>query len=238
MSGRHRLPPNRWRRFLAAALVVSATAALAAALRTGLDPVYVAAPEPPSVEPTPPPPTTTSAPPTTTTPAPTPSTSPTPTPSTPPRGTVTTTVRPPPPKPTTRPPPPKPAPPPVRACPSSGFGGVRPHVARAGYHLAAKFGINPATIGGVRNNAIDRNGHPAGRALDVFVTRAKGDAVAAYALANRAALGIEYVLWRQRYNDGSGWEPMADRGSVTANHYTHIHINFRATPGTGVGVTC
>lgn len=228
MAGRHRLPNPPawyWRRAVAAVLVVAASGAVAGAVRSGVDPVYVAPAE--LDEPVPPSPL----------PVPVPSSVP-PTSSTtkPPPPPTTTTVQPPPKPPTTtaRPAPPKPKPPPVKACPSSGFGGVKPHVARAGFHLAARFGIVPTTIGGVRLGAIDRNGHPSGRALDIFVTRSQGDALAAYALANRAALGVQYVIFRQRYNDGSGWERMEDRGSPTANHQTHVHVNFRATPGTGL----
>lgn len=228
MGGRHRLPRTRrqFARQLAASTLLAGSVGFVGWIGlSDMDVVYVVPPEPVpeyTAAPTTPPPTPPATP--TPTPAPAPTTStprPTPTPS---RTPVT-------PKPTP-PPAPKPA---AKACPSTGFGGVKPWVARAGHHLAGRFGINLLTIGGVRLNAIDRNGHPAGRALDVFVSRSQGDALAAYALANRAALGIQYVIWRQRYNDGSGWEPMEDRGSPTANHQTHTHLNFRATsPGPGL----
>jgi hypothetical protein len=82
------------------------------------------------------------------------------------------------------------------------------------------------------------NGHhpTADRALDTLVSdaygsvpsddNALGDAHADFALANQAEFGIWYVIWRQRYNDGSGWEPMEDRGSITQNHYDHVHVSF------------
>ncbi|HUS27463.1 MAG TPA: hypothetical protein VMZ53_03110, partial [Kofleriaceae bacterium] len=65
--------------------------------------------------------------------------------------------------------------------------------------------------------------HPvASRAIDILVSdvygrvpsddNALGDAVAAFALAHQDPAGIMYVIWRQRYNDGSGWDPMEDRG--------------------------
>lgn len=53
--------------------------------------------------------------------------------------------------------------------------------------------------------------------------QAKGDAIAAYALS---LPGVEYVIWQQRYNDGSGWELMEDRGGITANHFDHVHVSF------------
>jgi hypothetical protein len=85
------------------------------------------------------------------------------------------------------------------------------------------------------------NGHSptASRALDILVSdvygkvptdgNKLGDTVAAYALAHQMDGAIMYVIWRQRYNDGSGWDPMEDRGSITQNHYDHVHVSFEAT---------
>jgi hypothetical protein len=53
-----------------------------------------------------------------------------------------------------------------------------------------------------------------------------GDRLAEFAVESRAAYRITYVIYRQRINLGSGWEPMEDRGSVTANHYDHVHVSF------------
>jgi hypothetical protein len=53
-----------------------------------------------------------------------------------------------------------------------------------------------------------------------------GDKVADYALANQAKFKIDYVIYRQRINFGQGWEPMEDRGSITQNHYDHVHVSF------------
>lgn len=83
--------------------------------------------------------------------------------------------------------------------------------------------------------------HPsAERAIDTLVSdafgqfpsddNALGDAHAEFALAHMADYGIWYVIWRQRYNDGSGWDPMEDRGSITQNHYDHVHVSFDETP--------
>ncbi len=46
----------------------------------------------------------------------------------------------------------------------------------------------------------------------VFVVGGKerGDRIAACALANREELGVDYVLWRDRANDGDGWERVSD----------------------------
>jgi hypothetical protein len=58
---------------------------------------------------------------------------------------------------------------------------------------------------------------------------ARGDAHAEFALSHMAEFGVMYVIWRQRYNDGSGWDPMEDRGSITQNHYDHVHVSFYET---------
>ncbi|GGM88180.1 hypothetical protein GCM10011609_26130 [Lentzea pudingi] len=103
--------------------------------------------------------------------------------------------------------------------------GVKPHVAQVGHHIAGKFGVDD--IGG----AAGRGGsgdHPTGLALDFMVDTATGNPLADYVLANRKAFGVTYVIWRQRYNDGSGWSVMEDRGSPTANHMDHVHVSFQA----------
>jgi hypothetical protein len=88
---------------------------------------------------------------------------------------------------------------------------------------------------------VTREGHhpTAARALDILVSdafgktptdnNALGDRVAAFALAHQTESGIWYAIWRQRYNDGTGWDPMADRGGITANHYDHVHVSFEET---------
>lgn len=54
-----------------------------------------------------------------------------------------------------------------------------------------------------------------------------GDEVAEYALANQAKFRIEYVIYRQRIHFGEGWEAMEDRGSITQNHFDHVHVSFK-----------
>ena len=81
--------------------------------------------------------------------------------------------------------------------------------------------------------------HPLGRACDfmldtggVMPTASSiqlGYDIAAWAQANASRLGIMYIIYRQRIWDvrmaSSGWVPMEDRGSITANHYDHVHIS-------------
>jgi hypothetical protein len=57
----------------------------------------------------------------------------------------------------------------------------------------------------------------------------RGYDIAAWAQANASRLGIMYIIYRQRIWDirmaSAGWVPMADRGSITANHFDHVHIS-------------
>jgi hypothetical protein len=90
--------------------------------------------------------------------------------------------------------------------------------------LANKFDIDD--IGGYRAGSKE---HGSGKALDLmtFGDVTKGNAIAGYLLANRKALGVQHVIWRQRINYGSGWKRMPDRGSATANHMDHVHVLFK-----------
>jgi hypothetical protein len=52
--------------------------------------------------------------------------------------------------------------------------------------------------------------------------------IASWAQANAPRLGIMYIIYRQKIWDirmSSGWVPMEDRGSITANHFDHVHIS-------------
>jgi len=52
------------------------------------------------------------------------------------------------------------------------------------------------------------------------------NSMADYIAGNLRSLGIRYVIWKQRINSGTGWRSMADRGSITQNHFDHVHITF------------
>ncbi|WP_040871856.1 hypothetical protein [Nocardia exalbida] len=125
-----------------------------------------------------------------------------------------------------------PPPPPSVPCPTE-LAGTRPHVARVGNMLKKTFGLTD--VGG----AVGRSDgdHGAGLALDLMTSdSARGDAIAEFVLANKQRFGVTYVIWRQRYNDGSGWSYLEDRGSPTANHYDHVHVSFEKAAE--VDVTC
>ncbi len=114
------------------------------------------------------------------------------------------------------------------------YGGVQPHVAFAGEEIERLFGRLPGGIGGVgsRPNASD---HPSGLALDFMTLQntALGDRIAGYLQQNAPRLLVKYLIWKQRINDGSGWDGMEDRGSVTANHFDHVHTSFLRAGQTG-----
>jgi hypothetical protein len=82
----------------------------------------------------------------------------------------------------------------------------------------------------------DPGEHGKGRACDFMISRGmatggeadRGDALAEYLIKNGSRLGVMYIIWKQRYYDirsGGGWDPMSDRGGVTANHYDHVHVS-------------
>jgi hypothetical protein len=93
-------------------------------------------------------------------------------------------------------------------------------------------GAGTVTIGGTRASATDPHGHPSGRALDYMVlsNAALGDAVVQYHLAHWNELGVEYVIWQQKIltSPTGTWQQMEDRGSATANHFDHVHVNYGA----------
>ena len=87
------------------------------------------------------------------------------------------------------------------------------------------------TIGGTRASAADPGGHPSGLALDYMCmsTPSLGDAIAQYHIAHWDELGVEYIIWQQRMlsSPGGSWKTMENRGSPTANHMDHVHVNYR-----------
>ena len=100
--------------------------------------------------------------------------------------------------------------------------------------VAAQFGLTD--IGGYREG--DPQDHGQGLAVDVMVPVGSevGNQVAQYAVDNIANAGISYVIYRQHfyapvdniYGPANTWNQMPDRGSITENHYDHIHISFNA----------
>ena len=100
--------------------------------------------------------------------------------------------------------------------------------------VAAQFGLTD--IGGYREG--DPQDHGKGLAVDVMVPVGSevGNQVAQYAVDNISNAGISYVIYRQQfyapvnniYGPANTWNQMPDRGSVTENHYDHVHVSFNA----------
>lgn len=70
--------------------------------------------------------------------------------------------------------------------------------------------------------------HADGRAIDVMVSGDLGWQVAEFLRANASALGLYDIIYAQRIwtvdRSSEGWRYMEDRGSTTANHYDHVHV--------------
>lgn len=70
--------------------------------------------------------------------------------------------------------------------------------------------------------------HSDGRAIDVMVSGSLGWQVAEYLRANSGTFGLYDIIYSQKIwtaqRSAEGWRYMSDRGSVTANHYDHVHV--------------
>lgn len=125
-------------------------------------------------------------------------------------------------------------------------GGLQPWVAKVGQYIIDNFPVSE--VGGYRQG--DPQDHGKGLALDVMTDKygaftssgkALGDQISDWLEANYKALNISYIIWRQRIwgpGGGSGlnWKVMGDRGSVTQNHFDHVHISFRRGSGNYKGI--
>ncbi|WP_099831200.1 LysM peptidoglycan-binding domain-containing protein [Streptococcus suis] len=120
----------------------------------------------------------------------------------------------------------------TQAATSSFDVGLQPQVAAFRAEVANAFGIT--SFSGYR--AGDSGDHGKGLAIDFMVPQssALGDQVAEYAIANMGAKNISYIIWKQRfyapydsiYGPAYTWNLMPDRGSITENHYDHVHVSF------------
>ena len=111
-------------------------------------------------------------------------------------------------------------------------GPVRPQTQAAANAVVSNVpGADALTLGGTRASATDPDGHPSGLALDymVLTDTALGNAIVAYSVAHWDELGVDYIIYRQRIlmSPTGAWQSMADRGSPTANHMDHVHVNYR-----------
>lgn len=110
--------------------------------------------------------------------------------------------------------------------------GLQPQTAAFKEEIANLFGIT--SFSGYRPG--DSGDHGKGLAIDFMVPESSelGDKIVEYAIQNMASRGISYIIWKQRfyapfdskYGPANTWNPMPDRGSVTENHYDHVHVSM------------
>ena len=109
---------------------------------------------------------------------------------------------------------------------------LQPQTAAFKEEIANLFGIT--SFSGYRPG--DSGDHGKGLAIDFMVSENSelGDKIAEYAIQNMASRGISYIIWKQRfyapfdskYGPANTWNPMPDRGSITENHYDHVHVSM------------
>ncbi|NUW34846.1 hypothetical protein HTZ77_25945 [Nonomuraea sp. SMC257] len=116
-----------------------------------------------------------------------------------------------------------------------GAEGLTPRMIAVRAAIMANFPM-PYGVGCLRPG--DPGEHGKGRACDFMMSSGgraasgadeeRGDALAEWLIQNGSKIGVMYIIWKQRYYDirsGGGWDPMSDRGGVTANHYDHVHVS-------------
>jgi hypothetical protein len=104
--------------------------------------------------------------------------------------------------------------------------GLKAHTIEIYRSVCASF---PAitSYGGVRADSMEW--HPTGRALDIMLPSvsdvALGNQIVAFVIAHASEFNVNHIIYRQRvWLPGQGWSGMEDRGSITANHYDHVHV--------------
>ncbi|QXA18752.1 LysM peptidoglycan-binding domain-containing protein [Streptococcus gordonii] len=110
--------------------------------------------------------------------------------------------------------------------------GLRPQTAALKEEIAAKYGITEFSL----YRPGDSGDHGKGLAADFIVgnNTELGNQVAADVTSNMIGRGISYVIWQQKfyapfdsiYGPANTWNQMPDRGSVTENHYDHVHVSM------------
>lgn len=110
--------------------------------------------------------------------------------------------------------------------------GLQPQAAAYMTEIAELYGITSFST----YRAGDTGDHGKGLAVDFIVpeSSALGDQIAEYTAANMASRGVSYIIWKQRfyapfnsiYGPAYTWNLMPDRGSITENHYDHVHVSF------------
>jgi hypothetical protein len=112
--------------------------------------------------------------------------------------------------------------------------GLTPDAIRVHRAVCAKF-PSVTGYGGLRAGDTGSE-HATGHALDIMISGAAGQEIADWLHANYKALGISQLIWQQHIwtvqRSSEGWRAMPDRGSITANHYDHVHVSVYGSAGT------
>lgn len=121
----------------------------------------------------------------------------------------------------------------VKSQTDSGDAGLTDHTRQMRHFIMTKFNVKVA--GGFRHDDDGTgHGHGSGMAVDFMADKETGDKIAKYMQRNFKQLGIYYIIWEQKYfmnvtniyGPANRWNLMEDRGSVTQNHYDHVHVSF------------
>ena len=115
---------------------------------------------------------------------------------------------------------------------NSANAGLQPQTAALKEEIAAKYGITEFSL----YRPGDSGDHGKGLAADFIVgdNTELGNQVAADVTSNMTERGISYVIWQQQfyapfesvYGPANTWNQMPGRGSVTENHYDHVHVSM------------
>jgi len=102
--------------------------------------------------------------------------------------------------------------------------GLMPNTIKVHRAVCARF-PEVTSYGGLRSDGE----HGQGLALDIMVSsQGLGDEIASWLQVNSSRLGISELLWAQQIwtvqRSSEGWRTFPDRGSVTANHFDHVHV--------------
>lgn len=115
--------------------------------------------------------------------------------------------------------------------------GCDPWTTKVAQYLHTHWGANEngaGTIGCQRDE--NDSDHNSGNALDYMIVphteTAYAKEVATFLMMNAKALSIKYLIfeqhiWNPERDNYGKWREMKSRGSLTADHYDHIHISFQ-----------
>lgn len=117
--------------------------------------------------------------------------------------------------------------------------GCKPWVIKAAWDIKQRFpGIS--SIGGyAKSGHTSDSDHYSGLALDLMVysNKSLGDRIASFVIANKAKLGMTYLIWHGRiyhtYGEWGKYTPPSGATDPTSLHMDHVHVSFGGSPPKG-----